>query len=147
MAAEHGAADRAFIVHRTVADPRFVDLSLDPSDREVGSMYGDPRIANMSAGGLARFTTARSWLSTFSIDDTNAHAPKDLRSVHSPVLVVCLNADQAAFPSDSRAMAEAVPDGNSELVVLPGLNHYLVGQEGAVDDVVSVVRDWNRGRG
>jgi pimeloyl-ACP methyl ester carboxylesterase len=141
-AAERGVADRAFIVHRTVADPRFIDLTLDPSDREVGSMYGDPEVANMAAGGLARFNTARSWLSTFSIDDTNAHAPRDLQSVRVPVLVVCLNADQAAFPSDSRAMAEAVPDNNSTLVVMPDLNHYLVGQEGAVDEVVAVMRNW-----
>ncbi len=129
-------------MQRTVADPRFVDLTLDPSDREVGSMYGDPKVANMAAGGLARFTTARSWLSTFSIDDSHAYAPRDLQSVRVPVLVVGLNADQAAFPSDSRAMAEAVPDGNSTLVEMPDLNHYLVGQEGAVDEVVAVMRNW-----
>lgn len=140
-AAERGVADRAFIVHRTVADPRFVDLTLDPSDREVGSMYGDPEVANMAAGGLARFTTARNWLSTFS-EDSNAHAPKDLESVRVPVLVVCLNGDQAAFPSDAHAMAEAAPEGNSTLVIMPELNHYLVGQEGAVDDVVAVMRNW-----
>jgi pimeloyl-ACP methyl ester carboxylesterase len=137
-----GIADRAFTVQRTVADPRFIDLTLDPSDREPGSMYGDPRVANQAAGGLARFTTARSWLSTWSIDDTNAYAPRDLAAVKSPVLVMCLNADQAAFPSESAAMAAAVPGGGAELAVLPGLNHYLVGQPGAVGQVVGGFRDW-----
>lgn len=139
---KRGIADRAFTVQRTVADPRFVDLTLDPSDREPGSMYGDPRVANLAAGGLARFTTARSWLSTWSIDDTNAYAPRDLATVKSPVLVMCLKADQAAFPSESAAMAAAVPHGGAELSVLPGLNHYLVGQAGAVDQVVGGFRDW-----
>src|SRR5262249_8792084 len=73
LAEERGLSDRAFVVHRTVADPRFVDLTLDPSDREAGSMYGDPRVANMASGGLGRFTTARNWLSTWSVEDTNAY--------------------------------------------------------------------------
>ena len=75
-----GASDRGFVVHRTVADPRFVDLSLDPSDREIGSMYGDPQAANTAAGGLARFVTVRSWLSTWSVDHTHADALTDLHT-------------------------------------------------------------------
>ena len=142
LADQHGAPDRTFIVHRTVADPRFMDLTLDPSDRALGSMYGDPRAANLAAGGLARFTTARSWLSTWSIDDTHAHAPRNLATVEAPVLIVSLNADQAAFPSESRAMAAVVPAGGANLVELPGLTHYLVGQEHALDRVVEVIGDW-----
>lgn len=101
---------------------------------------GDP--VDLAGLSLARFTTARSWLSTWSVDDSNAYAPRDLATVKSPVLVMCLNADQAAFPSESAAMAAAVPNGGGELQVLPGLNHYLVGQPGAVDQVVAGFADW-----
>ncbi|MFG3619283.1 hypothetical protein [Nocardia sp. NPDC047654] len=89
--------DRAFLVHRTVADPRFVDVTIDPSDREPGSLYGDPRTANWAAGGLARFVTARSWLSTWSEEHTHASAPSDLAGVKAPTLVMALRGDQAAF--------------------------------------------------
>jgi hypothetical protein len=79
--ADRPGADRAFVVHRTVADPRFVDVTIDPSDRDPASLYGDPRAANWAADGLARFVTARSWLSTWSEEHTHASAPSDLAGV------------------------------------------------------------------
>ena len=56
--------ERAFCVHGTMTDPRFLDPSQDPSDREAGRCYlGDPKVVNDGPVGLARFTTLRSWLS------------------------------------------------------------------------------------
>jgi hypothetical protein len=143
---DNGATDRAFVVHRTVADPRFLDLTLDPSDREIGSMYGDPAIANTAAGGLARFTTLRSWLSTWSLSRTRADALKDLPNVSAPTVVMPLLGDQAAFASESRAMYGAAA-GPADLVEIPHYNHYLVGQPGAADDVVARIARWLAGRG
>lgn len=139
--AERGIADEAFVVHRTVADPRFLDLTLDPSDREAGSMYGDPRVANTAAGGLARFTTVRSWLSTLSLAHSQADALVDLPRVPSPTLIMPLLADQAAFASESRAMYRAAA-GPAELIELPGYNHYLVGQPGAAEDIATRLANW-----
>jgi pimeloyl-ACP methyl ester carboxylesterase len=141
-----GAPDRAFVVHGTVADPRFVDLTLDPSDRSPGSMYGEPRTANMAAGGLARFSTCRSWLSSWSVDHTNADPLRNLNGVTAPVLVMSLLADQAAFASESRQMRDAVP-GGADLVELRHLDHYLVGQDGAADRVARQLVDWLATRG
>ncbi|KAA9152322.1 alpha/beta hydrolase [Amycolatopsis acidicola] len=138
---ERGATDRAFVVHRTVADPRFLDLTLDPSDRQVGSMYGDPAVANTAAGGLARFTTLRSWLSTWSLTHTRADALKDLPDVRIPTLVMPLLADQAAFAGDSRAMYEAAA-GPAELIEVADYNHYLVGQPGAAADIAGRISCW-----
>jgi len=137
-----GAADRAFVVHRTVGDPRFVDLAIDPSDRAIGSMYGDPAAANMAAGGLARFSTVRSWLSTWSFDRTNADALRNLKTVTTPTTVVCLRADQAAFVSDSRDMYEASADPQVSLVELEKLNHYLVDQPGGLPMIVEDLKAW-----
>lgn len=138
---EHGSTDRAFVVHRTVADPRFLDLSLDASDREIGSMYGDPAIANTAAGGLARFTTLRSWLSTWSLAHTRADALKDLPKVSAPTLVMPLLGDQAAFASESRAMHQAA-GGPADLIEIRRYNHYLVGQPGAAADVAGRIARW-----
>lgn len=138
-----GASDRGFVVHRTVGDPRFVDTTLDPSDREAGSMYGDPAAANTAAGGLARFVTVRSWLSTWSVDHTNADALTDLQNVTAPTLVMSLLADQAAFAEDSRLMRDALP-GDAELIEMRNLNHYLVDQPGGLHDVVTRLTGWIR---
>ncbi|TCN51361.1 hypothetical protein EV641_110220 [Rhodococcus sp. SMB37] len=138
-----GASDRGFVVHRTVADPRFVDTTLDPSDRELGSMYGDPAAANTAAGGLARFVTVRSWLSTWSSDRTNADALADLEHVDAPAMVMSLLGDQAAFAEDSRLMHQAL-GGDTELIEMRGLNHYLVDQPGGLHDVVGRITGWIR---
>lgn len=145
-AADQGAVDRAFVVHRTVADPRFVDLTLDPSDRRPGCMYGDPRRANSAAGGLARFTTLRSWLSTWSLSHTRADTLADLARVGVPVLVVSLLADQAAFASESRAMCRAAA-GPCDLVELAGLDHYLVDRPDGARCVAARIRAWLVDRG
>lgn len=139
---ERGIADRAFVVHRTVADPRFVDVTVDPSDREPGCMYGDPQQGNMAAGGVARFTTVRSWLSTWSFDHTNADAVRNLTSVDTPTLVGCLRGDQAAFVSDSTDMHSASADPQASLVQFRHLNHYLVDQADGVETIVRSVGDW-----
>ena len=137
-----GGSDRGFVVHRTTADPRFLDLTLDPSDREVGSMYGDPRAANTAAGGLARFVTARSWLSTWSPEHTAADALTDLPGITAPTLVMSLLGDQAAFAEDSRLMAACSGDPRVELVEMRHLNHYLVDQPEGLDRVIDELRDW-----
>jgi len=137
---ERGDSDLGFVVHRTVADPRFVDVTLDPSDRRPGSMYGDPRAANTSAGGLARFVTARSWLSTWSVDHTHADAIGDLRSVGAPTLVAPLLGDQAAFREDSRQMAAA--HRAADLIEIPELDHYLVDRPDGLVTVTDTVMSW-----
>ena len=53
----------AFVTHGTMADPRWLDPSVDPNDRIPGTCYlGDPKVVNNGPVGLARFCTLRSWL-------------------------------------------------------------------------------------
>lgn len=148
-AASDGQApgDEAFVVHRTAADPRFVDLTLDPSDRAAGSMYGPPQPANTSAAGLARHCTARNWLSTWSDRHSRAEAARNLASVTCPLLVAPLMADQAAFPSEARAMFRAATRADRDLVEIPRLTHYMAGQPDGPATVVDVVAAWLRRAG
>ena len=58
-----------------MADPRWLDPTVDPNERTPGTCYlGDPEVVNNSPVGLARFCTLRSWLSQWSYDDANGDA-------------------------------------------------------------------------
>src|SRR5690554_5417958 len=58
-----------FLTHRTMADPRFLDPTLEPNGRKPGWCYlGHPETVNTGPVGLARFSTLRAWLSQWSVD-------------------------------------------------------------------------------
>jgi hypothetical protein len=120
------AADEAFVIQRTQADPRLLDLSLDPNDRKAGTLQGDAREANFAANGLARFCTLRSFLSQWSPRFSRANGPRCLANARMPVLVVNHTADQTTFPSQIEAWLAAA----GEL----GVRHDLVGAPHYADD-------------
>ena len=143
-----GVRDEVFLVHRTTADPRFLDLSLDPSDREPGMYYGpDVRAANYAAQGLARTTSLRSWLSQWSLDDTPALAAPALGRVACPVLFVQGTADQGIFPSDVRALFEATAAEDRTLRWIEGGSHYFVGQPEHRAAALDAIAGWLAERG
>lgn len=117
------AADEAFVIHRTQADPRLLDLSLDPNDRKVGTIQGNAAHANFSSNGLARFCTLRSFLSQWSPWHTRAHGPACLARTSVPVLVVNHTADQTVFPSHIEAWLDAAA-GRGIRYDLRGAPHY-----------------------
>jgi alpha-beta hydrolase superfamily lysophospholipase len=138
-------ADMPFVVHGTCADPRFVDLSIDPSDRPAGTLWGEPIIANNIPATLGHFTSSRSWLSQWSIDDSECNAVRHLPRVTVPVLVVYGTADSAALPHHAQEAYDAAPQGQRKLVALHGATHYFAGQpehlEHACDEIVGWLTD------
>jgi hypothetical protein len=87
-------------VWRTDADLRNFDLSLDPSDRAYGSLWGkDPFTSNFGSVGFARVCSPESWLSTWSGLSSNAILAKTAPSITQPTLVVEYSGDPACFPS------------------------------------------------
>lgn len=96
-------------VYRTDADPRTVDLSLDPSDRDYGSIFGRrPDVTNFGPVGFGRLTTPDAWLSTWSGLSTRAAIRLTGPEIRLPVLLVSYTADNSVFPSDVRAIGEAL---------------------------------------
>ncbi|GAA4920397.1 hypothetical protein EV188_10244 [Actinomycetospora succinea] len=102
-------APHVITVFRTDADPRTVDLSLDPSERPYGSLFGArPDLINYGQVGFGRLTTPEAWLSTWSGLSTRADFARCAPGVTVPTLFVELTGDQAAFPSDTRTMVAAL---------------------------------------
>lgn len=94
---------------RTDADPRNVDLSIDPSDRPYGSLFGRrPDLIDYGQVGFGRLTTPEAWLSTWSGLSSNADFVRCASGVTVPTLFVELTGDQAAFPADSQRMIDAL---------------------------------------
>jgi pimeloyl-ACP methyl ester carboxylesterase len=137
--------ERGFVVHGTMADPRFLDPSIDPNERTPGQCYlGDPRIVNDGPVGLARFCTLRSWLSQWSLDRTNAHGERNAAGTHVPTLVVGNGADDACTPSHLQRLHDAIPHGDKELHTIPGATHYYLGQAEPLGQCVSLYTEWLR---
>ncbi|BBY17027.1 alpha/beta hydrolase family protein [Mycolicibacterium litorale] len=138
-------AEFAFVVHGTMADPRWLDPTVDPNDRAPGTCYlGDPEVVNMSPVGLARFCTLRSWLSQWSYDDANGDAVKAGPDIAVPTLVIGNLADDACTPSHTRRLFEAIGHPDKEMHEIPGANHYYSGpdQRETLREAVGICTDW-----
>jgi hypothetical protein len=95
------------VTHRTDADLRGVDLSIDPNDRPYGSLLGRrPDLTNYGVIGFARMTTPEAWLSTWSAISSRAGLLRCIASVRVSILLVELTGDQACFPADAAAIVE-----------------------------------------
>lgn len=122
--------ERAFVVHGTMADPRWLDPTVDPNCRPPGRCYlGDPRVVNDGPVGLARFCTLRSWLSQWSCDDARADGIACAAAIAAPVLVISNAADDACTPSHARRLFDAVRHGDKALHEIAGATHYYLGPE------------------
>jgi pimeloyl-ACP methyl ester carboxylesterase len=130
------AWDRLFTVPRAWADLRFLDLTLDPSDRTPGCYAGDARRANYGPFGLARATTLRSWLSMWSLAESPCRGHLHLPSVHVPALVVQSLADRGVFPADAHAIHDALGSADKTLTFLPGAHYFEDGTRPAAADLV-----------
>lgn len=143
-----GEVERPFIVHRTLADPRFLDPTLDPNDRKPRWCYlGDPETVNSGPVGLARFTTLRSWLSQWSIDDTCGNGLDHARRMRAPLLVIENSADDAVPQPHPARLFEAAASPDKTFRVIKGATHYYAGQPELLAQAVAEIRGWLTERG
>ncbi len=132
--------DQAFVIYRTHADPRCVDLSLDPNDRAPGSVWGDARQVNYSANAMGRTTSLTAFLSQWSTR-SQADGPTNLARTSCPKLLLTYTADQSTFPS-TRDTWMAAGGASIRNVDIIGGNHYLAGQPHLVSKAADAVADF-----
>jgi pimeloyl-ACP methyl ester carboxylesterase len=137
------AADQVFTVHRTHADPRCLDLSLDANDRALGSVWGDPKTVNASAYAMGRVSSLTGFLSQWS-SRSQADGPRNLAACTHPVLLLNYTADQSTFPSTRDAWLAAA-SGRVTSVDIRGGNHYLAGQPALVEQVADRIAQFAEG--
>ena len=135
--------ERGFVVHRTMADPRWLDPAVDPNDRAPGVCFlGDPEAANVGPAGLARYSSLRSWLSQWSYDDSRADAIVGAGRISVPLLVVENSADDACPASHPRMVYEAAAQTDRQMHVIKGATHYYKGQPEQLAEALSTTTGW-----
>lgn len=147
---EGGPRDEAMIVYRTYADPRFIDLSLDPNDRAPGGNRGDnPREMNYGVNSLGRYSSLTAWLSQWS-ELSRADGPENIMRTTVPVLNLELSADGSVFPSAIKEWSAAIRshgrDAREEYHKLDKATHYLVGQQSHIERVAEFCQSWAQSR-
>lgn len=134
--------EHCFVVQGTMADPRWLDTSIDPNRRALGSYLGDPRHVNDGPSALGRYTTTRSWLSQWSFDTAQVDAVDAAARVNAPVLLLENSHDDACPPAHPKAIYEALPHQNKELIVVEGANHYYSGQKEHLQSAIDHIDNW-----
>ncbi len=121
---KRGAYQQIMTIWRTDGDLRCFDLSLDPSDRNYGSVWGrNPFASNYGSVGFARLCTPESWLSTWSGLSSKAAMPETLKSVEQPTLVVEYTGDNTIFPADVDALYGVIPASDISRAKFRGDHH------------------------
>jgi hypothetical protein len=132
-------------VYRTDADPRFVDLSIDPSKRTIGSLWGvRPDWINYGAIGFGRIVSPEAWLSTWSGLSSRASIARAGPGMTLPALIVAYSGDHCVFPSDTELIASSLGSPRVDRVEIDA-DHY--GYPAGRDDAVAAIADWIRATG
>jgi hypothetical protein len=111
-------------IWRTDADLRNFDLSLDPSDRPYGSLWGkEPYTSNFGSVGFARLCSPESWLSTWSGVSSNASLAKTAPGITQPTLLVDYTGDPACFPTVVDDIFDSIGSANKHRMRVRGDHH------------------------
>lgn len=141
LAAQRSVLQRAafqpvMTIYRTMANPNYVDNSLDPSPRGYGSLLSDrPDLMNFQLTGFGRIQTPDAWLSTWSGLSSRANLIANGPAITEPVVVVNAGRDLDVYPiAHSRAIFDALGSADKTYLDFPDQLHYFEPDEGEADN-------------
>ena len=135
-------ATEFMFVYRTDADPRAVSLSLDPSKRSYGSLWGTrPDWINYGAVGFGRMVSPEAWLSTWSGLSSQAEIAQTGARMTLPALLIRYSGDNCIFPGDADLIARSLATRDLTQIEIEG-DHYGFPAETGREGAVAAIIDW-----
>ena len=132
-----------FVVHRTMADPKWLDPTIDPNGRKSNWCFlGDPKVVNNSPIGLARYCSLRSWMSQWSYDHAKGDGINCAQGISVPTLVIGNTADDGITPSHTNNLFNAIGNEKKKLVWIQDANHYYFGQPEKAIESAETCHEW-----
>jgi len=144
---------RLMVIYRTVANPAYLDLSIDPNARPVGTIFGGPtarpEFGNYFSSNISRVLSPRAWLSTWSGTSSRANFPENARRITVPTLFSAADGDSDILPANADAMWNAIAASNKVRHDVTGSDHYLRPLPGATEippreRFAAILADWLR---
>jgi len=143
---------RMMVIYRTVANPAYLDLTIDPNKRPLGTIFGGPtgrpEFGNYFSFNIARTLSPRAWLSTWSGTSSRANFLENARSLSVPTLFCAADGDSDILPSDAEAMWNAIAAPDKTRHDIEDADHYLRPLPGSAqprsprDRFVDILIDW-----
>lgn len=135
-------ATELLTIFRTDADPRFTDLSLDPSDRTYGSLWGTrPDWINYGVVGFSRVMTPEAWLSTWSGLSSRAEVADTGGRMTLPCLHIAYAGDHCIFPSDADLVCDSLATDDLTRLTFPA-DHYGFPTDRGRSRAVRAIPEW-----
>lgn len=113
------------LIARVLACPAWLDTSIEPDDRDVGSFNNDPRpdLQNWEES-IATFLLPEAYLSTWSGISSRANINACLPSVPDPLLVVHHAGDATTHVAEARRFVELSAAVDTEFVLVRHADHW-----------------------
>jgi pimeloyl-ACP methyl ester carboxylesterase len=136
------AWDRLFTVPRLWADLRFLDGAIEPSDRNTPECWvGDPKWANYGTFALGCVSTLRTWLSMWSIDDSQFRIQEQGPKITTPALIVDASGDSGVFTSDTDLIFNSLASADKTRHTIKG-DHYFSDRPEARPELADLITAW-----
>src|SRR5690606_40382036 len=94
-----------------------------------------------------RYSTLRSWLSQWSIFDSNVNGAQAAEAITVPLMVMENSADEACPAADLPEIFSAAGSSDKVMHVIKGAKHYYQGQPDLLAEANTLTLDWMRSRG
>jgi len=141
---------RLMLIYRTVANPAYLDLSIDPNARPIGTIFGGPtarpEFGNYFSSNISRVLSPRAWLSTWSGTSSRANFIENAQHVTVPTLFCAADGDSDILPAIADAMWGAIVASDRVRHDISGADHYLRPLPGATnsprDRFAAILAGW-----